>query len=174
MPAIIKTNLQLGEVENIAHGANAVAPAVTGCRPRRLALVIAFTIRGRRRRRAGRLSNVRVGEYLMKLTFRSVVAMALFAVPTASAWALDLNPSNAGGGQAPIATPSYPTGQDDNPALTTGSRYSVTAHTAPEENPTVPGATGDTIVRGDNSTISGDRRGTIEQKTGGSAADSPG
>jgi hypothetical protein len=31
-------------------------------------------------------------------------------------------------------------------------------------NPNVPGATGDTIVRGDDSTIAGDRAATLEQK----------
>jgi hypothetical protein len=50
----------------------------------------------------------------------------------------------------------------------------VTASTPADENPTVPGATGLTIVRGDHSTISGDRRATIEQKTGGTSADAPG
>ncbi len=34
------------------------------------------------------------------------------------------------------------------------------------ENPNVPGATGETIVRGDRSTIAGDARATVEQKTG--------
>jgi hypothetical protein len=31
-------------------------------------------------------------------------------------------------------------------------------------NPSVPGATGNTVVRGDNSTIAGDRAATIEQR----------
>jgi hypothetical protein len=31
-------------------------------------------------------------------------------------------------------------------------------------NPNVPGATGSTVVRGDNSTIAGDRAATIEQR----------
>ena len=34
------------------------------------------------------------------------------------------------------------------------------------QNPNTPGATGRTIVKGDNSTIHGDRRGTREEKTG--------
>ena len=110
----------------------------------------------------------------MKITFSSAIAIALLAIPTASSWAVDLNPGNSGGGHAPIATPTYETGQQADPALTTGSRYSVTPNTPSDENPTVPGATGDTIVKGDRSTISGHRRGTIEQKTGGSASDAPG
>jgi hypothetical protein len=110
----------------------------------------------------------------MKISIRSIVAVALFAAPMTSAWALDYNPGNSGGGQAPIATPTYPSDEAVNPALTTGSRYSVTPNTAADENPTVAGATGDTIVPGDRSTISGDRRATTEQKTGGSASDSPG
>jgi hypothetical protein len=111
----------------------------------------------------------------MKVTFQAILAAAVLTVPMASAWAVDYNPGNSGGGHEAIGIPSYPVGAGaDNPALTTGSRYSVTATTPANENPTVPGATGLTIVRGDHSTISGDRRATISQKTGGSASDAPG
>ncbi|MGD0103737.1 MAG: hypothetical protein ABSC06_06835 [Rhodopila sp.] len=111
----------------------------------------------------------------MKIAYHSVIAISLFVTPTAALWAQNLNPGNSGGGNAPIATPTY-VGADQNfdPALTTGSRFSVKANTPADENPTVPGATGATIVKGDRSTISGDRRGTIEQKTGGSGSDAPG
>ncbi len=110
----------------------------------------------------------------MKMVFRSAVAVALFAAPTAATWAQNLNPGNSGGGNLPIAVPTYGAEAGNNPALTTGSRFSVTPNLPAQENPTVPGATGETIVRGDNSTISGDRRGTIEQKTGGPGSDAPG
>jgi hypothetical protein len=117
----------------------------------------------------------------MKVVVRSIVTAALFAAPAAAAWAQNFNPGNEGGGNAPIAVPNY-TGdpsagipdESSNPALTTGSRLSVTANTPAYENPTVPGATGSTIVIGNRSTISGDRRATTEQKTGGSASDAPG
>ena len=109
--------------------------------------------------------------------YRSLIIAALAIAPATATWAQtpNLNPGNAGGGHDPIAYPRE--GQDEpasNPALTTGSRYSVTSGTPATENPTVPGATGNRIVRGDRSTISGDRRATIQQKTGGSAADAPG
>jgi len=119
-------------------------------------------------------SIVTIGECLMKIAFRSLIAVTLFATPTAASWAQDLNPGNSGGGHAPIATPTYGPDQRVNPALTTGSKFSVTADTPPMENPTVSGATGETIVKGDRSSISGDRRATIQQKTGGSASDAPG
>lgn len=110
----------------------------------------------------------------MNIKLCSVIAIALLAGPTAASWAQDPNPGNEGGGHAPIATPEYGADQAVNPALTTGSRFSVTSSTPADENPTVAGATGDTIVRGDRSTISGDRRATIEQKTGGAGSDAPG
>ena len=122
----------------------------------------------------------------VKIVVRTILAAALATAPVALALAqtpatqtqtpgLTLNPGNAGGGGSnePVATPEY--GQDTtNPALTTGSRYSVTAGTPTVENPTVPGATGMTIVHGDHSTISLDRRATVGQKTGSSASDAPG
>jgi len=111
----------------------------------------------------------------MKVTFQAILATALLTAPMASAWAIDYNPGNSGGGHEPLGVPSYPDAAGmNNPALTTGSRYSVTPNTVADENPTVPGATGLTIVRGDRSTISGDRRATAEQKTGATAGDSPG
>jgi len=99
-----------------------------------------------------------------------VVRPSLIA-PMTSVWAVDYNPGNSGGGHEVIGVPRYPLGGDQNPALTTGSRDSVTSSTLTVENPTVPGATGETIVRGDHSTISGDRRATIEQKTEATASD---
>jgi hypothetical protein len=110
----------------------------------------------------------------MQVIFRSVAAAVLSVALTSPVWALDLNPGNSGGGREPIATPTYGADQSPNPALTTGSRFSVEKDTPAYENPTVPGATGETVVKGDRSTISGDRRGTIQQKTGGQASDAPG
>jgi hypothetical protein len=110
----------------------------------------------------------------MKVIFRSILTAALAVSPVATVWAQTSNPGNSGGVNAPVATPTYGTEQGSNPALTTGSRYSVTTTTRAYENPTVAGATGDTIVKGDSSTISLDRRGTVQQKTGGPASDAPG
>jgi hypothetical protein len=127
-----------------------------------------------RRQWDDRQSMVFCGDSVMNIAYRSVIAVALLAAPTAPSWAQNLNPGNSGGGHAPIATPSYAGDEPSNPALTTGSRLSVKSDTPAVENPTVPGATGEAIVHGDGSTISGDRRGTIEQKTGGPASDAPG
>jgi hypothetical protein len=117
----------------------------------------------------------------MKVVIRTIVTAALFAAPAAGAWAQNFNPGNSGGGHSPIAVPNYvgdPSAnipdENSNPALTTGSRLSVTANTPRYENPTVPGATGSTIVVGNRSTISGDRRGTTELKTGAPGSDAPG
>ncbi len=110
----------------------------------------------------------------MKVIFSSILAAALSLAPTAVVWAQDSNPGNSGGGHAPIATPTYGSDQGLDPALTTGSRFSVKTTVPAYDNPTVPGATGHAIVRGDRSSISLDRRGTVQQKTGGSASDAPG
>ncbi len=110
----------------------------------------------------------------MNIIYRCIAAAALAATPVTATLAQDLNPGNSGGGHAPIATPTYEGQVAPDPALTTGSRFSVTPDTPAAENPTVPGATGMTIVKGNNSTISGDRRATTEQKTGGSGSDTPG
>jgi hypothetical protein len=110
----------------------------------------------------------------MSMILRSIVTVALSFGPTAMVWAQDANPGNSGGGHAPIAVPTYDSNLSTDPALTTGSRFSVKTDTPSYENPTAPGATGMTVVKGDKSTISLDRRGTIQQKTGGSASDAPG
>jgi hypothetical protein len=101
----------------------------------------------------------------------TIFTSASLIAPMTSVWAVDYNPGNSGGGHEVIGVPRYPLGGDQNPALTTGSRDSVTSSTLTVENPTVPGATGEKIVRGDHSTISGDQRATIEQKTGGTESD---
>jgi hypothetical protein len=110
----------------------------------------------------------------MNVIFRSILTAAIAVAPTTMLWAQNSNPGNSGGGNSPIAIPTYHSEEDSNPALTTGSRYSVKPDTPAFENPTVPGATGNTIVKGDRSEISLDRRATVQQKTGGSASDAPG
>jgi hypothetical protein len=110
----------------------------------------------------------------MKTAFRPVIAIALLLAPTAALRAQNYNPGNSGGGNAPIAIPTYGAELGVDPALTSGSRLSVTPNTPANENPTVRGATGVTIVKGDSSTISGDRRATVDQKTGSFASDAPG
>nr|WP_294509303.1 hypothetical protein [uncultured Rhodopila sp.] len=110
----------------------------------------------------------------MNIIYRCMAMTALVATPATATLAQNLNPGNSGGGHGPIATPTYAADAGSDPALTTGSRFSVTPNTPAAENPTVPGATGIGIVKGDNSTISGNRRATIEQKTGGAGSDTPG
>jgi hypothetical protein len=111
--------------------------------------------------------------YVKSLVRFMVVASASIA-PLTVALAQESNPGNVGGGHDPVGMPTYPGDAVQNPALTTGSRYSVTASTPTDENPTVAGATGLTIVHGDHSTISNDRRATVREKTGAGAQDAPG
>ena len=104
--------------------------------------------------------------HLVSRPLMLIAAMSL--LPAASALAQNNNPGNSGGvtGSA-IATPSYSSQPDaSDPALTTGVMPKGATKVPADENPTVRGATGDTVVRGDRSTISGDRRATVEQKTG--------
>jgi len=95
-----------------------------------------------------------------------LLAASLLLVSAVGAVAQTNNPGTSGGTRgSQVAIPQYPPGEGSNPALTTGRLRGATGVPA-DENPRVPGATGDTIVRGDNSTIRGDRRATIEEKTG--------
>ncbi|HVZ10363.1 hypothetical protein [Rhodopila sp.] len=110
----------------------------------------------------------------MKIISKALLTAVIAVAPFAVASAQETNPGNTAGGHDPVGYPFYPGAAEQNPALTTGSRYSVTGATTPVENPTVPGATGMMIVRGNHSTISGDRRATVLQKTSGSASDAPG
>jgi hypothetical protein len=97
----------------------------------------------------------------MNTMLRSVaVAAVLAALPVAGTWA-----QSAAAGSGSLAKPTYPSGQNNDPALT-GQRPSGTASVPASENPHVPGATGSTVVPGDNSTVSSNRRGTVQQKSG--------
>jgi hypothetical protein len=104
------------------------------------------------------------GKPKVRITLRFIAMLAtITAIPLTSAFAQNTNPGNTGGaGQ--IATPTYDSGKASNPALTTGAPPKTNVPAA--ENPTVGGATGNAIVKGDQSTISGDQRGTTQQKTG--------
>jgi hypothetical protein len=111
----------------------------------------------------------------MKTIIHSMLVAAVSITPLSVAWAQSSNPGNVGGGHDPVGIPTYPGDAVQNPALTTGSRYSVTPTTPAVENPTLPGVTGSTVVQGDHSTISNDRRATVREKTlGSAAADAPG
>jgi hypothetical protein len=110
----------------------------------------------------------------MNVIYRSILTAAIALAPAGAVWAQESNPGNSGGGHSPVATATYPAEMASDPALTTGSRFSVGKNTPAYDNPTVAGATGNSIVKGNKSTISLDRRGTVQQKTGGSAADAPG
>ncbi len=105
----------------------------------------------------------------MNTVSRSIMLIATVAlVPAAGALAQTGHHAvRAQVNGSPVAHPVYEYGNDDtNPALTSGRLSKASASVPAFENPTVPGATGETVVEGDNSTIRGDRRATIEQKTG--------
>jgi len=107
---------------------------------------------------------------------RSILLVAsLFAVSTAGALAQNNNPGNAGGATGSrIATPDYPPTAGSDPALSPGRLNKGTTGVPAAENPNVAGATGNTVVPGNRSTIGADRRGTTEQKTGQTSSDGGG
>lgn len=73
------------------------------------------------------------------------------------------------GTTAPAASAS---GHQPAPAsLTYSSRNTTYRPASMAMNPTVPGATGSTIVPGDNSTIAGDAKATQMERTGSYGAD---
>jgi hypothetical protein len=109
----------------------------------------------------------------MNLASRSaLLATFCLAIPAVGALAQPYNnPGNTGGVQGSIiATPHYPAGQNSDPALTTGRAPRSAANLRRDENPTVPGATGHAIVPGNNSTVTSDRQGTTEDKTGATSS----
>lgn len=104
----------------------------------------------------------------MKAILRSAaLAAVLAAAPVAGLWAQTSTASEAGSGA--VAKPTYPAGQANDPALT-GQRPTSTASVPTQNNPHAPGATGSTVVPGDSSSVAGDHRGTVQQKTGTGSA----
>ena len=103
----------------------------------------------------------------MTTFYRSLPVAVLTVILGASvAAAQNNNPGNSGvTPDSRIAEPTYPPGQS-NPALSPGRLPKGAVGVQADQNPNVPGATGNAVVPGDNSTIGGDRRGTTEQKTG--------
>ena len=95
-------------------------------------------------------------EYLTMRFSRSVIvaiamlassAVGAFAQSTSGSGIVAPTPSNSGG--AP---------------MTNGT--AMTGSVAAAANPRAPGATGQAVVPGDNSSIAGDRKATVEQKSG--------
>jgi hypothetical protein len=80
----------------------------------------------------------------MNIAIRSALAIVLLGAAAAPALAQSATPVS----QAPVVTASMPA----------------------DVNPNVPGATGDTIVRGDHSTVAGDKNATYWLKAGGGMA----
>ena len=103
------------------------------------------------------------------------VAALILSVAATGAYAQSNNPNDSAGSRGSlVATPDYPPGYTD-PAESPGVLQEGATNVPATQNPNVPGATGATIVRGNRSTISSDRQGTIEQKTGAdTASDAPG
>lgn len=99
----------------------------------------------------------------------SLLAAAIVILPVSRGLAQNStnNPDNmAGTTGSQIANPQRPT-EASNPALTTGTLpRSADATVPPDKNPNVGGATGNTIVPGNNSSISGDKKQIIGKKTG--------
>jgi hypothetical protein len=104
----------------------------------------------------------------MTALFRSIpIAACLVALSAAGALAQNNNPGHsAGPAGSATTTPTYPPGQAGDPALSPGHLPRGAGGVAAGQNPNVPGATGQTVVPGNNSTIGAARHGTVEQKTG--------
>jgi hypothetical protein len=97
----------------------------------------------------------------MTLSYRSLfLATSIFLAPAVGALAQTAGTSTADG--ARLGTPS-PTG---NPALS-GSTAPTPGGVTASQHPGVSGATGRTVVPGNNSSIAGDRAGTAMGKTDG-------
>lgn len=97
----------------------------------------------------------------------TLLAATVFALPAAGALAQTNNPGESGGTRGSMIAPqTYPPGTASNPALSTGKLPAGAAGVPAAHNPNVAGATGHTIVPGNNSSVAADRRGTVEQKTG--------
>ncbi len=103
----------------------------------------------------------------MTTIYRSAsLAAVSFVLGAAVATAQNNNPGDTGGSPGSrIALPTYPAGQSD-PALSPGRLTKGATGVPADANPNVRGATGEGVVQGDNSSVSGDRKGTTQQKTG--------
>jgi hypothetical protein len=105
----------------------------------------------------------------MTLNYRSALLIASLAMlPATGAFAqsgpnLDARIHTNGA----VSNSDYPPGQPSDPALSPGYLSKSAKGSVPAaQNPNVPGATGMTIVHGDNSTIGQDRTSSVEEKIG--------
>lgn len=94
----------------------------------------------------------------------ALLTLSLFAIPVGLAFAQDevndgSKSSTAPGYHSGAATPA-PHRAMAPPGAVVGDKGTAAA------NPHQPGATGETIVKGDSSSIAGDRKATREQKDG--------
>jgi hypothetical protein len=96
----------------------------------------------------------------------SLLVAAIFAAPLA-AFAQSNNPmGNLGSNGSTTATP--PTANSPSSGMHTGDANAMPKPaTGAAQNPHVPGATGQTVVPGTNSTVAGDRSATVNSKTNG-------
>ncbi len=94
------------------------------------------------------------------------LAAALASMPLGVALAQNPGPAYAPeAGSGKMATPNYPAGgKDVDPALTGVRPTPEMGRAPPSGNPNVAGATGETVIPGNNSTIRGDKGGTVEDK----------
>ncbi len=103
----------------------------------------------------------------MAIPSRAILLIAALSVVPAGAVLAQsaTNNANDAGGAGKIGTPTYPAGTHPTPAMT-GKMGRSTASTSRAGNPHQPGATGKTVVPGNNSTIGSDNEATTRQKTG--------
>ncbi len=102
----------------------------------------------------------------MSTLARSILMASAIAIAPGFAFAQTSTTNQTGHSGGLVAPETYPHGDQarHDPALTERPVKNA-ANLPAAENPRVPGATGTTVVPGDNSTIASNRHGTIEQKT---------
>src|ERR1700677_4925047 len=106
----------------------------------------------------------------MNSTLRSsMLAAAIFAMPLTGFAQSNAPIANMGSNKSVTAPPSGTPGSQMAPA---DSNVTPKIPSTTERNPDVPGATGNAVVPGTNSTVAGDRAATVGTKTGTSSTGS--
>jgi hypothetical protein len=103
-----------------------------------------------------------------RISLLTLALLAAIGVDLAQAQSSTNNPNHMGGAASgsQIANPQRPA-SGSNPALATQTLpKEASGSVPPDKNPNVPGATGHTVVPGNNSTLSSDKPETIGEKTG--------
>lgn len=103
----------------------------------------------------------------MSSTLRTAMLAAAILASPLTAFAQSNNPTgNLGSNSSVTATAPTANSHAVSGVNTADANANAKMPTAMEKSPVVPGATGRTVVPGSNSTVAGDRAGTVDTKTG--------